>query len=141
EILAPEEPAARPLVDVAAQRAEVADERRGYRQSRLCQERIALLQVSMLDDVGKRRRCADVRAVRADLDALEVGNGGEVDNLNRDGHAFARNPVLHDAADQVAAAAEGFAGRAELVQQPDGILDRGRFVEFEALHYRGPPAT
>ena len=65
EILAAEEPAARPLVDVAAQRAEVADQRRGDAQRGLDEQRELLLQLFALDDLGQRRGGADVRAVRA----------------------------------------------------------------------------
>ena len=50
--------------------------------------------------------------VRAGLDAGQLGNGGEVDDLGRVRHALALNPVLHDAAEQIAAARNYFCRRA-----------------------------
>src|SRR5437879_8516496 len=78
EIFAAEEPAPRPLIDVATQRAKVADQRRSNRLRRLGQERNRLLNVSRFDDVGQRRRGADGDAARGVLDAAQLRNRGDV---------------------------------------------------------------
>src|SRR6185436_14523862 len=128
EILAPEEPAARPLVDVATERTEVADQRRGDAQRSLVQQGECLLHVRGLGHFGQRRGRANVQTIGTHLDATELFDGRQVDDLGGDGHALPRNPVLHYAGNQVAAATERFAGGAKLVQHADGLVDRRRLV-------------
>ena len=139
EVLTAEEPAAWPLVDVAAQRAEVADQRRSHAQRRLSQQRKRLLQIFVLDDLGERGGGADVRAVRAHRDPLEIRDGGEIDDLDRQGHALALYPVLHDAADLVAPTTDHFDGGTKLIQQTDSLLDCRRLVQLKTLHNESFP--
>src|SRR5207249_2735771 len=125
EIFASVEPTTRPLVDVAAERAEVANQGRSDTERGLRQQRKLRLQILVLDDFAECRGRTNVRSVGPDFDALEIGDRGQVDDLDREGLSLALDPVLHDAADQIAATTERFAGGAKLVEHTDGLLDRG----------------
>ena len=67
-------------------------------------------------------------------DALELRNRGDVDQGRGQGHALAGDPVLEDAADDVAAAGQHLARCAQLVEQSHRLRDGGWFVQIETFH-------
>src|SRR6266581_412205 len=83
EIFAAEEPAPRPLVDIATQGAEVADQGRSNGFCRLRQQRNRFLYVGGVDDVGQRRRGAEGDPAPGCLDAAQLRNGGDVHQRRR----------------------------------------------------------
>src|SRR5579871_51707 len=101
-----EKPAPRALVDIATQSPEVTDQRRRNRQRRLSQQWILLLQILVLDDISQRGRGADARTVAIHADLIQSGHRRKIDQRIRQRHALAGDPILHDAANQVAATAD-----------------------------------
>src|SRR6266516_3554628 len=106
EVLTTEEPAARTLVDVSAERPEVADERRRHAERRVGEHGQLRCEVLVVDDVAQGRGGADRRASTVGLDPDDVLDGRDVDEDLRQGHALSLDPVLHHAADDVAATAD-----------------------------------
>ncbi len=73
----------------------------------------------------------DVAAIG--LDALEVGNAAEIDQIGR-----GREAQLHHR-DEAVAAGDGAGVLAELGEQTDGFLDRRRAMIVERPWYHGRP--
>src|SRR5213594_4151752 len=135
EVLTAEEPAARPLVDVAADRAEVADERRRDREGRVAEQAELARDGLVVDDIAERGGGADGQAAVVLVDADELLDGGDVDEDLRERQALSVDPVLHEAADEVAATSDhARVLRRVRPQEVDGFFDRVRVVELECSH-------
>jgi len=122
-------PAARVLRDVAAERALVADLRRGDQLRRFHQQAELFAHQRVLDDFRERRHRADLEAAVGFLDALELFDLPEVDDRLRLLQAILE-PVH-----AVEPAGQHQRVGAVLVEQLDRIVDTGRLVQLKNRHY------
>src|SRR5262249_45085303 len=122
-----EVPAAIALAEVAAERTHVADLRAADVAGRFGQTRERLAQRAVLGDGRQGRAGADGDRRRLDLDAGQVLDAAQADDLVRLGH------ILFLQVEQVGTAGQQLGGAPARVQEPDRLLSRRRSIISKVL--------